>query len=132
MASCVGSVPRLARPAARYCTTRAATSLLTSQRVSTNVTASSALPWRSSESTPARSAETSSESSRVRAGASPNQNGTEGGAPCASTTRTVPLVTRVMRQDVLPSRKMSPAIDSMAQSSLTVPMKVSSGSATTR
>ena len=32
----------------------------------------------------------------------------------------------------VPSRKMSPAIDSTAQSSLTVPMNVSSGSATTR
>ena len=132
MRSSVGSAPRLARPAARYCTTSAATSLSTPQRCSTYVTASSALPCCSSASTPLRSADTSSESSRVRAGASPSQKGTDGGAPNASTTRTVPLVTRVIRHEVLPSKKMSPAIDSIAQSSLTVPMNVSSGSASTR
>ena len=77
-------------------------------------------------------ADTSAESSAVRAGASPSQNGTVGGAPCASTTRTTPASTRRMRHEVLPSRKMSPAMLSIAQSSLTVPTKVSSGSATTR
>ena len=53
-------------------------------------------------------------------------------APWASTTRTVPPVTRVIRHEVLPSRKTSPAINSIAQSSLTLPTTVSSGSATTR
>ena len=68
----------------------------------------------------------------MRAGASPSQKGTVGGASPASITRTVPAATCLMRQEWEPSRKMSPAIDSTAQSSLTVPMKVSSGSATTR
>ena len=40
--------------------------------------------------TRARRSPTSADSSAVRAGASPSQNGTEGGAPCASTTRTMP------------------------------------------
>ena len=75
--------------------------------------------------------ETSAESSAVRAGASPSQNGTEGGAPCASTTRTMPASTRRMRHEVLPRRNVSPAMLSMAQSSFTVPTTVSSGSATT-
>ena len=68
----------------------------------------------------------------MRPGASPSQKGTDGGTPWASTTRTVPPLTRVIRQEVLPSRKTSPVIDSIAQSSLTLPTRVSSGSATTR
>ena len=43
-----------------------------------------------------------------------------------------PGSTRRICHEWVPSRKMSPAIDSTAQSSLTVPMNVSSGSATTR
>ena len=78
------------------------------------------------------SLETSSDSSTVRPGASPSQNGADGGAPCASTTRTVPGSTLRIRQDVVPSRNTSPAMLSMAQSSFTVPIGVSSGSATTR
>ena len=35
----------------------------------------------------------------MRAGASPFQNGIDGGAPCASSTRTTPLSTRRMRQE---------------------------------
>jgi hypothetical protein len=50
----------------------------------------------------------------------------------ASFTRTTPGSTRRIFQEVLPSRKTSPAMLSMAQSSFTVPTKVSSGSATTR
>ena len=80
---------------------------------------------------PALNAETSSDSSTVRAGASPSQNGTVGGVSPASRTRTTPGSTRRICQEWVPSRKMSPAIDSTAQSSLTVPTKVSSGSATT-
>ncbi len=80
----------------------------------------------------ARSELTSSDSSTVRPGASPSQNGTEGGAPCASSTLTMPGSTRRIRQDVVPSRKMSPAMLSMAQSSLTVPTSALSGSASTR
>ena len=88
-----------------------------------------ATSWRATSS---RSAETSCESSGLRAGASPSQNGTVGGAPCASRTRTTPASTRRICHDVLPSRNTSPAMLSIAQSSFTVPTVVSSGSATTR
>ena len=57
----------------------------------------------------------------MRPGASPSQNGTDGGAPWASATRTMPGSTRRIRHEVVPSRNTSPAMDSMAQSSLTVP-----------
>ena len=77
-------------------------------------------------------AQTSSDSSIVRPGASPSQNGTDGGAPWASTTRTTPGSTRRIRHEVVPSRNTSPAMDSIAQSSFTVPTRVSSGSASTR
>ena len=77
-------------------------------------------------------AQTSSDSSMVRPGASPSQNGTDGGAPCASTTRTMPGSTRRIRHECVPSRNTSPAMDSIAQSSFTVPTRVSSGSASTR
>ena len=80
----------------------------------------------------ARSCDTSADSSAVRAGASPSQNGTVGGESPASVTRTTPASTRRIFHECVPSRKMSPAIDSTAQSSLTVPMKRSSGSASTR
>ena len=86
----------------------------------------------SRSATACRSAETSSDSSRVRPGASPCQCGTEGGAPCASVTRTVPGSTRLMRQEWVPSRKTSPGLLSTAHSSWTVPIWTSSGSATTR
>ena len=69
--------------------------------------------------TSARSSETSRESSSVRAGASPSQNGIVGGAPCASVTRTTPDSTRRMRQLCVPSRNTSPAMLSIAQSSFT-------------
>jgi hypothetical protein len=79
-----------------------------------------------------RTAHTSSDSSRVRPGASPCQCGTEGGAPLASATRTMPGSTRRIRHDVVPSRNTSPAMDSVAQSSPTVPTRAPSGSASTR
>ncbi len=41
----------------------------------------------------------------MRAGASPSQKGTDGGAPWASTTRTMPASTRRIRQDVLPEEE---------------------------
>jgi hypothetical protein len=82
--------------------------------------------------TACRSAETSSDSSLVRPGASPCQNGTDGGAPCASTTRTVPGSTRRIRQEWVPSRKTSPGLLSTAHSSCTDPTCISSGSAMTR
>ena len=65
--------------------------------------------------------ETAADSSSVRPGASPSQNGMDGGCPCASSTRTVPRSTRKIRYDVLPSWKISPCRLSTAKSSLTVP-----------
>ena len=75
----------------------------------------------------------SEESSSVRAGASPRQKGTLGGAPCASSTSTRPDLpsTRRMRHEVLPSNMMSPALLSTAKSSSSVPTTIPSGSATT-
>jgi hypothetical protein len=81
--------------------------------------------------TSSRSVATSAESSRVRAGPSPSQKGMVGAAPPASSTRTLPLSTRRMRHEVLPSSITSPAMDSTAKSSSTEPIKVSSGSRTT-
>ena len=65
--------------------------------------------------------ETSADSSAVRAGASPRQNGTVGGVSPASRTRTTPASTLRICHECVPSRKMSPAFDSTAQSSLTEP-----------
>ena len=75
---------------------------------------------------------TSSLSSTVRAGASPRQNGIVGCLSPASTTRTSPPVTCRICQWCVPRMNTSPAIDSVAQSSFTLPIRVSSGSATTR
>src|SRR5258708_22197982 len=91
------------------------------------LTVISPLLWKS-----ARRSLRARESSSLRAGASPSQNGIVGGAPWASATRTVPAVTCVICQELLPSWKMSPALLSMAKSSFSVPMKVSSPSSTTR
>jgi hypothetical protein len=85
----------------------------------------------SRSATAARTADTSADSSGVRAGPSPSQNGIVEGAPPASSTRTFPLSTRRIRQELLPSRITSPAIDSIAKSSSSVPIGVSSGSSTT-
>ena len=68
----------------------------------------------------------------VREGASPSQKGTLGGSPWASSTRTTPASMRRMRQEVVPRRKMSPAMLSIEKSSSRVPTKVPSGSASTR
>ena len=83
------------------------------------------------ETSSSRNTPTRAESSSVREGASPRQKGTEGGWPRASSTRTVPALTRRMRQEVLPSRKMSPAMLSTAKSSSREPTTFSSGSAIT-
>ena len=97
----------------------------TSQRIAAGWSSSrSAISWRSRE--------TSSDSSFVRPGASPNQNGSVGGCPFASATRTCPDSTLTIRYDVLPSRKMSPGELSIAKSSLSVPTNVSVGSRITR
>src|SRR6266702_4217734 len=83
----VGMTPRVRFDASRYSTScRAAGSgkppiSPTSHAMAPPGSASrSATSWRSRE--------TSSESSDVRPGASPSQNGIEGGCPCASATRT--------------------------------------------
>ena len=54
-----------------------------------------------------------------------------GGCPFASATRTMPGSMRSTRHEALPSWKMSPAFDSTAQSSFTVPTSVPSGSSLT-
>ena len=81
------------------------------------------IPWRSRE--------TAADSAPVRAGASPSQKGMLGGSPRASSTRTTPCSTRRVRHEVLPSWKISPAMLSMAKSSLSVPTKPPPGSSRT-
>ena len=83
-------------------------------------------------STSMRNCETACDNSAVRPGASPSQNGIPGGCPWASSTRTVPELIRRIRQEALPSWKISPAMLSTAKSSLTVPIKLSPGSSSTR
>ena len=78
-----------------------------------------------------RNSPTCWESSIVRAGASPRQNGTFGEAPFASSTCTAPPRMLRMRQEVLPSSMMSPLMLSTAKSSSTVPTMNPSGSAIT-
>jgi len=125
----VGSAPRAARAARRYRTICSAPACATAQSRTRN---SSARDGSSrSGSISSRSRDTSSDSSGVRPGASPFQNGSDGGAPCAFSTRTRPASTRRIFQLWLPSRKMSPAMLSTAQSSSTWPMVIPSGSATT-
>ena len=124
----VGSAPSSARPVCRYPTIISAAGRPRPHSASSHWMASagvrSATAWRSEE--------TSWDSSLVRPGASPCQNGTDGGAPCASTTRTVPGSTRRIRQECVPSRKTSPGLLSTAHSSWTDPTCASSGSAMTR
>ena len=87
-----------------------------------------AVPLSSLFSISMRSRLTAADNSSLRDGASPSQKGRFGGAPFASATRTVPAPTWRICHDALPSWKMSPAALSMAKSSLSVPMKVSSPS----
>ena len=72
------------------------------------------------------------ESSGVRAGPSPSQKGTEGGAPWASATRTTPCSTLSTRQEAFPSWNTSPMFDSTAKSSSSEPTVMPSGSTCTR
>ena len=80
-----------------------------------------------------RSSPTCADNSCVRDGASPRQNGTLGGAPCASCTSIRPALVsmRWIIHDVFPSSMMSPRLLSTAKSSSTVPTTTPSGSATT-
>jgi hypothetical protein len=80
----------------------------------------------------ARRREIEADSSSLRDGASPNQNGIVGGSPRASSTRTTPLPIPKMRQEVFPSWKMSPCMLSIAKSSFKLPTYVPSGSRSTR
>src|ERR1700746_645829 len=114
---CVGTEPNTARPCRMYsiacsaaesssphscfshCTAEATLGLfceIPTGGVSTNI---SLVFWRSSA--------TCAESSSVRAGASPRQKGTLGGAPSASWTSTAPALdaTRRIIHDVFPSKK---------------------------
>ena len=94
--------------------------------------AASRPPASSRSATALRSRETSSDSSSVRPGASPTQNGIVGCLPVASRTRMTPLVTCTICHGWVPSRKTSPWKDSIAKSSFTVPMNTSPGSISTR
>ena len=126
---CVGNAPSASRATRRYrtiCSAPAGGTAHSRTRSSSARTGSSSIgssSWRRRE--------TSSDSSGVRPGASPFQNGTDGGAPWAFSTRTRPASTRRIFQLWFPSRKMSPAMLSTAQSSSTWPMVTPSGSATT-
>src|SRR5580704_10621544 len=139
---CVGTARSTARPATMYCTNCSAAASSTQHSAfshSTAVATSSDVSRFAPTSAPltrelicSRSSATAADNSAVRAGASPNQNGTLGGAPCASSTSTLPAdETRRTRQEVLPNRKMSPVMLSTAKSSCNVPTTIPSGSATT-
>ena len=71
--------------------------------------AASRPPMSSRSAIVSRNLDNDCENSSVRAGASPSQNGIVGGCPFASSTRTVPRSTRMIRYDVLPSWNTSPA-----------------------
>ena len=106
--SVVGNAPSSTQPAVRYAATCWATARSTPARPST---ASIAL---SMPATPAPPQGRLNGAAQIgdglgelgcSAGASPNQNGTVGGAPSASTTRTVPGSTRRMRHDGAPEKE---------------------------
>ena len=78
-----------------------------------------------------RRRETAAESSSLRAGASPTQNGSVGAMPRASSTKTLFTSTFCTRYEVLPSWKMSPGMLSNAKSSPIEPMRRPSGFSTT-
>ena len=78
-----------------------------------------------------RSRDSDADSASERPGASPSQNGIDGGAPWASSTRTLPCSTFSTRYEVLPSWNTSPARLSTAKSSLIVPTTIDAGSSTT-
>ena len=138
---CVGTAPKVARPVATYSTACSAPASSSPHSSLSQVTAAMAslvnCPVASeaalgtNELIFSRNFETCAESSSVRAGASPRQNGIVGGAPCASSTKTLPEDTRRIRQEVFPSNMMSPAMLSTAKSSSTVPTTAPSGCATT-
>ncbi|MDT4835180.1 hypothetical protein FQZ97_688360 [compost metagenome] len=98
----LGSTPSAARARARYSTIcRAAASSRPSSRASQPMAGASgsALPSPSANNPSSRSRrrDTLADSSSLRPGASPSQNGMFGGWPWASSTRTRPGSTRRMR-----------------------------------
>ncbi len=128
MACCVGTTPKIALPARTYATACSAPARSTLHSLASHSHAASS----SRSSIAARTSHTSRESSIVRPNPSPFQNGIDGGAPCASSTRTTPASTRRIRHEFVPSRKMSPAMLSIAKSSSSVPIACPSGSTITR
>ena len=131
MVSSVGSVPSAAWPAARYwasCWAATASSCFSSR---SHASSASGPPSASCPSASARRRETAAESSSLRAGASPTQNGSVGAMPRASSTKILFTSTFCTRYEVLPSWKMSPGMLSNAKSSPTEPMRKPSGFSTT-
>ena len=126
----VGSNPIAAFCAAAYSTAcRAASGVTLASTISQSCAAARSTMRHSSSS---RSCETASESSAVRPGASPCQNGIDGGAPPASETNRSPPRRYRTRHDVFPSTKMSPAWVSLPKCSSTVPTVIWSSSVMTR
>src|SRR2546429_6274519 len=107
--ACVGTPPSNARPATTYST---ACSAPASSRPHSSVSQFAAARTPASICSPelgeargtnalifSRKSETWAESSSVRAGASPRQNGMFGAAPCASSTKTLPEWTKKRKVD---------------------------------
>ena len=143
MVDCVGTSPSTARPSSTYwincsepdrssphsspsqATVSATTGRFRQPSTGTTFSRRSLMSFRNPPSC--------CDSSAVRAGASPRQNGTPGGAPCASSTSIrddLPSILRI-RHEVFPNSMISPAMLSTAKSSSTVPTIAPSGSATT-
>ena len=114
---CVGSVPSAARAAARYSTSCSAGDAPRRKFARQRSRAQSRC--RVASSTSSRSRDTANDSSSVRPGASPSQNGMVRRLALRVLDAHPPASTRRIRYDVLPSWKMSPARLSIAKSSLT-------------
>src|SRR6202140_1942961 len=140
---CVGTAPSTARPCSTYSIICSAPESSTPHSSFSQLTAA-ATPGCVAENPTGEvlgsisliscpNGPTCADSSCVRAGASPRQKGTLGGAPCASCTSIRPALVsmRWIIHDVLPSSMMSPRLLSTAKSSSTVPTTTPSGSATT-
>ena len=92
MQRCVGSAPSTARPAPRCSTIWRAASASRPASATSSCRAASAPSRAMRRPTCSRSRDTACDSSSLRPGASPSQNGMFGGAPCASSTRTRPAL----------------------------------------
>src|SRR5207248_352338 len=130
--SCVGTAPNTARPCRMYSITCSAPESSSPHSSLNQETQDATSGWVAENPTGdvcgnkslifCRNSPTCSESSCVRAGASPRQNGTLGGAPCASCTSMRPLLVsmRWIIHEVFPNSMMSPRLLSTAKSSSTV------------